>query len=169
MRVVWCSVENFRPGVMDRLGIGYDTLSAQNPGLIYASVSGFGQHGPHASRPAFDSLLQAAGGLISVTGPAAATESDGEASGGGGAPVRVGVSIVDICSGLHALIAVLAALHHRTLTGRGQRVDTSMLAVTANLMESPISRYVYTHRKTWFVTPFNSKNDLLTKTGSGQT
>ena len=113
--MVWCSVENFRPGVMDRLGIGYDTLSAQNPGLIYASVSGFGQHGPHASRPAFDSLLQAAGGLISVTGPAAATESDGEAAGGGGPPVRVGVSIVDICSGLHALIAVLAALHHRTL------------------------------------------------------
>lgn len=109
-----CSVENFRPGVMDRLGIGYNTLSAQNPGLIYASVSGFGQHGPHASRPAFDSLLQAAGGLISVTGPAA----ENAASSGEGR-VRVGVSIVDICSGLHALIAVLAALHYRTLTGRG--------------------------------------------------
>lgn len=99
---------------MDRLGIGYNTLSAQNPRLIYASVSGFGQHGPHALRPAFDSLLQAAGGLISVTGPA----SENAASSGEGR-VRVGVSIVDICSGLHALIAVLAALHYRTLTGRG--------------------------------------------------
>lgn len=101
---------------MDRLGLGYDTLSERNPGLIYASVSGFGQHGPHASRPAFDSLLQAAGGLISVTGPAGGSEN---ALSGAEGTVRVGVSIVDICSGLHALIAVLAALHYRTLTGRG--------------------------------------------------
>ena len=101
---------------MDRLGIGYETLSAQNPRLIYASVSGFGQHGPHASRPAFDSLLQAAGGLISVTGPATQPEDEPAAE----RTVRVGVSIVDICSGLHALVAVLAALHYRTFTGRGE-------------------------------------------------
>eukprot|EP01051_Picozoa_sp_SAG22_P007769 SAG22_NODE_559_length_9115_cov_4.969720_3_plen_435_part_00 len=126
-------VENYRPGVMDRLGIGYESLAADNPRLIYAAVSGFGQGGEHSNRPAFDSLLQACGGLISVTGPAGPDAS----------PVRVGVSIVDICSGLHALIGVLAALHQRTLTGIGQRVDTSMLATTANLMESPISRHSY--------------------------
>ena len=126
-------VENFRPGVMDRLDLGYDELSAFNPGLIYCSVSGFGQHGKHAKRPAFDSLLQAAGGLISATGPA----EDGQS------PVRVGCSIVDMCSGLHATMGVLAALHARSVTGVGQRVDTSMLATTAMLMESPISRHSF--------------------------
>ena len=115
---------------MDRLGVGYDTLAADNSGLIYCAVSGFGPTGPHASRPAFDSLLQAAGGLISATGPARAGED----------PVRVGCSIIDMCSGLHSAIAVLAALHRRSTTGLGQRVDTSMLATTAMLMESPISR-----------------------------
>ena len=124
-------VENFRPGVMDRLGVGYEELSSHNPGLIYCSVSGFGPTGPHAQRPAFDSLLQAAGGLISATGPAAA----------GAEPVRVGCSIVDMCSGLHSTIGILAALHQRGVTGAGQRVDTSMLATTAMLMESPISRH----------------------------
>ena len=94
-------VENFRPGVMDRLGVGYDVLSQENPRLIYASVSGFGPEGPHAARPAFDSLLQAAGGLVSVTGSAEA----------GQPPVRVGCSIVDMCSGLHTTIGILAALH----------------------------------------------------------
>ena len=78
-------IENMRPGVMDRLGVGYDVLSVLNPGLVYCSVSGFGQHGEHARRPAFDSLLQAAGGLISATGPA----EEGQT------PVRVGCSIVE--------------------------------------------------------------------------
>ena len=126
-------VENFRPGVMDRLGVGYEVLSAENPRLIYASVSGFGQHGEHARRPAFDSLLQAAGGLISVTGSA----EEGQT------PVRVGCSIVDMCSGLHTTMGVLAALHERSVSGMGQRVDTSMLATTAMLMESPISRHSF--------------------------
>lgn len=124
-------VENFRPGVMDRLGLGYSVLSEVNPRLIYCSVSGFGPTGEHAKRPAFDSLLQAAGGLISATGP-----TDGD-------PVRVGCSIVDMCSGLHSTIGVLAALHQRASTGVGQRVDTSMLATTAMLMESPISRHSF--------------------------
>ena len=126
-------IENFRPGVMDRLGVGYDVLSALNPGLVYCSVSGFGQLGEHARRPAFDSLLQAAGGLISATGPA----EEGQT------PVRVGCSIVDMCSGLHATMGVLAALHSRSVNGVGQRVDTSMLATTAMLMESPISRHSF--------------------------
>ncbi len=91
-------VENLSPGVMDRLGVGWEALRAENPRLIYAAVSGFGQRGPNAGRPAFDSLVQAAGGLISVTGPE------------GGPPVRVGVSIVDIASGLYLLSGVVAAL-----------------------------------------------------------
>lgn len=130
-------VENYRPGVMDRLGIGYEALSAINPRLIYASVSGFGQTGADAERPAFDSLLQAAGGIISVTGPSAAAEEERA----GLRNVRVGVSIVDITAGMHALIATMAALHARHSTGRGQRVDASMLATAATLMESPISRH----------------------------
>ena len=126
-------VENFRPGVMDRLGVGYDVLKEVNPRLIYCSVSGFGPTGVHAKRPAFDSLLQAAGGLISATGPADPAQS----------PVRVGCSIVDMCSGLHSTIGVLAAIHERSATGVGQRVDTNMLATTAMLMESPISRHSF--------------------------
>ena len=125
-------VENYRPGVMDRLGIGYDVLAQDNPRLVYASVSGFGQTGADAERPSFDSLIQAAGGLISVTGP----EDDDSSS-----RVRVGVSIVDICSGMHLLIATMAALHARHATGRGQRVDASMLATASTIMESPIARH----------------------------
>jgi CoA:oxalate CoA-transferase len=125
-------VENYLPGVMDRLGVGYETLRTENPKLIYAAISGFGQSGPQASRPAFDSLLQAAGGLISVTGPV------------GGPPVRVGVSIVDISSGLYLLSGILSALWSRERTGEGVRVDASMLDVTANLMENPVSRHSFT-------------------------
>ena len=111
-------VENLLPGVMDRLGVGWDVLKAENPRLIYAAVSGFGQTGKNARRPAFDSLLQAAGGLISVTGPV-----DGE-------PVRVGVSIVDVASGLYLLSGVLTALFRRERTGEGMRVDASMMGAT---------------------------------------
>lgn len=125
-------VENLAPGVMDRLGAGYDALRAENPRLIYGAVSGFGQAGPHAKRPAFDSLLQAAGGLISVTGPA------------GGPPVRVGVSAVDIASGLFLLSGVLAALWRRERTGEGCRVDASMLGAAVNLMENPVARHSFT-------------------------
>lgn len=125
-------VENLAPGVMDRLGAGYEALRAENPRLIYAAVSGFGQAGPHAKRPAFDSLLQAAGGLISVTGPA------------GGPPVRVGVSVVDIATGLFLLSGVLAALWRRERTGEGCRVDASMLGAAVNLMENPVARHSFT-------------------------
>ena len=126
-------VENFRPGVMDKLGVGYDVLSKLNPRLIYCSISGFGVEGKHSQRPAFDSLLQAAGGMISATGPAEE----------GASPVRVGCSIIDMCSGLHSTIGILGAMHQRNVTGLGQRVDTSMLATTAMLMESPISRHSF--------------------------
>lgn len=125
-------VENLLPGVMDRLGVGWEVLKAENPGLVYGAVSGFGQTGKNAKRPAFDSLLQAAGGLISVTGPV------------GGEPVRVGVSIVDVTSGLYLLSGILTALWNRERTGEGTRVDASMMGATVNIMENPVSRHAFT-------------------------
>jgi crotonobetainyl-CoA:carnitine CoA-transferase CaiB-like acyl-CoA transferase len=108
-------VENFRPGTSSRLGLGYDDLSARNPGLIYASISGFGQTGPYASEPGYDAIAQALGGLMSVTG-----EADGE-------PVRVGNSAADLGASMWAAIGILAALHARHATGRGEWIDISLL------------------------------------------
>lgn len=108
-------VENFRPGTASRLGLGYDELSARNPGLIYASISGFGQTGPYASEPGYDAIAQALGGLMSVTG-----EADGE-------PVRVGNSAADLGAAMWAAIGILAALHARHATGRGEWIDISLL------------------------------------------
>jgi len=108
-------VENFRPGTASRLGLGYDELSARNPGLIYASISGFGQTGPYASEPGYDAIAQALGGLMSVTG-----EADGE-------PVRVGNSAADLGAAMWAAIGILAALHARQATGRGEWIDISLL------------------------------------------
>jgi crotonobetainyl-CoA:carnitine CoA-transferase CaiB-like acyl-CoA transferase len=134
-------VENFRPGVMEKLGLGYDTLIEHNQTLVYASASGFGRHSEHAKRPAFDSLLQAAGGLISVTGQRG---KDGE----GHQYCRVGVSVVDYVSGLNALIGILASLQSKQTGEHGQRVDVSMLATTVALMENHVVRHsVETHNR----------------------
>jgi crotonobetainyl-CoA:carnitine CoA-transferase CaiB-like acyl-CoA transferase len=108
-------VENFRPGTAARLGLGYEELSKRNQGLIYASISGFGQTGPYASEPGYDAIAQALGGLMSVTGEA------------GRAPVRVGNSAADIGAAMWAAIGVLAALHERGATGRGRWIDVSLL------------------------------------------
>ncbi len=108
-------IENYRPGVMARLGLDYAALSRVNPALIYASVSGHGQTGPWASKGGFDLIAQGLSGLMSVTGTA------------GDAPVKVGVPLTDLGAGLFATIGVLAALHHRTNTGHGQHVDTSLV------------------------------------------
>jgi crotonobetainyl-CoA:carnitine CoA-transferase CaiB-like acyl-CoA transferase len=108
-------VENFRPGTSSRLGLGYHDLSARNPRLIYASISGFGQTGPYASEPGYDAIAQALGGLMSVTG-----EADGE-------PVRVGNSAADLGASMWAAIGILAALHARHATGRGEWIDISLL------------------------------------------
>jgi crotonobetainyl-CoA:carnitine CoA-transferase CaiB-like acyl-CoA transferase len=108
-------MENFRPGTADRLGLGYEQLSTLNPGLIYASISGFGQTGPYASEPGYDAIAQALGGLMSVTG-----EADGE-------PVRVGNSVADLGAAMWAAIGILAALHSRHTTGRGEWIDISLL------------------------------------------
>src|ERR1700719_574039 len=108
-------IENFRPGTAGRLGLGYDDLSARNPRLIYASISGFGQTGPYMSEPGYDAIAQALGGLMSVTG-----EADG-------APVRVGNSAADLGASMWAAIGILAALHARHTTGRGEWIDISLL------------------------------------------
>lgn len=108
-------VENFRPGTAARLGLGYEELSRDNPGLVYASISGYGQTGPDALRPGYDAIAQARSGIMSVTG-----EADGP-------PVRVGVSSADLVAGMWATIGVLAALHEKQRTGNGQWVDISLL------------------------------------------
>lgn len=108
-------IENFMVDTMQRMGLDYETLSQTNPGLIYCSITGYGQNGPYRERPGFDFLVQAQGGVMSITGPA-----DGE-------PYKVGVAIADVTTGLFACNAILAALHHRTQTGRGQYIDVALL------------------------------------------
>ena len=108
-------VENFRPGTAARLGVGYAELARNNPGLIYASISGYGQTGPSADLPGYDAVAQAVSGMMSVTG-----EPDGE-------PVRSGTSSADVGAGMWAVIGILAALHARETSGQGQLVDISLV------------------------------------------
>ncbi|MBB1631198.1 CaiB/BaiF CoA-transferase family protein [Cupriavidus sp. UME77] len=122
-------VENFRAGVMEKLGFTWEDLHSRYPRLVYASISGFGQTGPYRSRPAYDMVVQAMGGLMSVTGEV------------GGNPARVGVSIGDIGAGLYATIGIQSALFKRVHTGVGERVDISMLDCQVALLENPIARY----------------------------
>ncbi|MGD9934333.1 MAG: CaiB/BaiF CoA transferase family protein [Dehalococcoidia bacterium] len=122
-------MENFTPGTMDRLGIGWDVLSATNPQLIMASTSGFGQTGPYRDRPALDIIVQAMGGVMSITGEP------------GGKPVRPGVSFGDVVAGLYTAIGILAALQERNKSGLGQHVDISMLDCQVSVLENAISRY----------------------------
>ncbi len=108
-------IENFKCGTLQRFGLGYAQLHAKFPGLIYCSITGYGQTGPYASRPGYDAVIQAMGGVMSLTG-----EPDG-------LPQRVGVPIADVFGGLYACIGVLAALRHKEQTGLGQQVDISLL------------------------------------------
>ncbi len=122
-------VENFRPGTLEKLGLGYETLRDLNPRLIYAASSGFGRTGPYSRRPAYDAVVQAMGGLMSITGQA------------GGAPTRVGTSIGDITAGLFAVIGILSALQARERTGKGQVVDVAMLDCQVAILENALARY----------------------------
>jgi len=124
--VVW---ENFRGGVMDRLGLGYEVLSAINPRLIYCGVSGFGRNGPEATTAAFDGKLQAMSGIMSITG----TPENG--------PTRAGFAICDTIGGVTAAFAVASALYQRTHTGRGQLVDVAMLDAALAFLPGPVSEY----------------------------
>ena len=107
--------ENFKVGTLARYGLGYEQLHAQFPRLIYCSITGFGQTGPYAARPGYDGLVQAMGGVMSLTG-----EPDGE-------PMKVGIPVADVFAGLYGCIGVLAALRHREATGQGQQIDIGML------------------------------------------
>ncbi|MFC1805709.1 CaiB/BaiF CoA transferase family protein [Planctomycetota bacterium] len=122
-------LENFRPGVMERLGLGYGQLRERNPRLVYAACSGFGQTGPYRERPAYDAVIQAMGGIMSITGEE------------GGPPVRVGASIADITAALCTAIGILAALHARERSGEGQLVDVAMLDCQVGILENAIARY----------------------------
>ncbi len=125
-------VENFKPGVMKKLGLGYDSLKEINPKLIYCASSGFGQTGPYSSRPAYDLIIQGMGGLMSITGPDDST------------PTKVGSSIADIFAGVFSTIGILGALHHRHLTGSGQMVDVAMLDCMVAILENAVARYTVT-------------------------
>ena len=125
-------VENFRPGTMEKLGLGYDVLKEINPSLVYASSTGYGQTGPYSQRPAYDAVVQAMGGIMSITG-----QADGK-------PTRVGTSVGDIFAGLFCAIGILSALHERENSGKGQFVDVAMLDCQVAILENAISRYEFT-------------------------
>lgn len=125
-------VENFKPGTLDRAGFGWEAVHARVPRLVYASISGYGQTGPRRSEPGYDAVIQAEGGLMSVTG-------DGE-----GPPYRLGVAISDIVAGLFTAHGIMAALYARTQNGEGQRVDIGMLDTTAALLTYQAGNYFAT-------------------------
>ncbi|GAC1445747.1 MAG: CaiB/BaiF CoA-transferase family protein [Chloroflexota bacterium] len=123
-------VENFRPGVMDRLGFGYEQLRTAHPGLIYCAISGFGQDGPYRERAGYDVSIQAIGGLMGITGTP------------DGPPVKTGVAMTDQAAGLYAFSGILAALYHRERTGEGQRIDVSLLDTQLATLINVASAYL---------------------------
>ena len=122
-------VENYRPGTLAKLGFDKTRLDELNPDLVYAAISGFGATGPYAKRPAYDMIIQALSGLVSITG----TEA--------GERVRVGTSIADIVSGLYAAIGIVAGLNRKQTRGGGARIDLSMLDATVSVLENAVARY----------------------------
>ncbi|AEA28864.1 Formyl-CoA transferase (plasmid) [Pseudonocardia dioxanivorans CB1190] len=125
-------VENFRPGVAERLGLGYSQVQRHNPGVVYCSISAFGDEPQASDLAGYDLLVQAVGGLMSITG----TEESG--------PAKVGVALVDVLAALHGAVGVLAALRHREATGQGQRVDVTMLQSLLASMVNQSSAYLGT-------------------------
>ena len=123
-------IENFRPGTMEKLELGYDVLKEENPRIIYAAASGFGHSGPYSKRPAYDAIVQAMGGIMSITG-----QEDGEFT-------RVGTSVGDITAGLFTAVGILAALRYRDETGIGQKVDVAMFDTQLAILENAVARYV---------------------------
>lgn len=123
-------LENYRPGTMEKLGLGYDVLKEINPKIIYTACSGFGHTGPYSSKPAYDVIVQGMGGIMSITG-----QENGE-------PTRVGASVGDVTAGLFSVIGTLTALYAREVSGIGQKVDVSMLDCQVAILENAIARYV---------------------------
>jgi CoA:oxalate CoA-transferase len=125
-------MENFRPGVMDRLGLGYDALTKINPNLIYASLTAFGRNGPFKHKPGFELIIQSLTGLVDVTSPP------------GGQPAKIQIQLVDLCAGMILAYSTLAALYHKLDTGEGQRVETSLLESTLAMMANLAGIYFMT-------------------------
>ncbi len=125
-------VENYRPGTMEKFGLGYDVLKEINPKIIYAACSGFGHSGPYRDKPAYDIIVQAMGGMMSITGPE------------GGEPTRIGASVGDIIAGMFTAYGIAMALFHRERTGAGQKVDVGMLDCQLAVLENAIARYTTT-------------------------
>jgi len=123
-------IENFRTGVLDKMGLGFEELKESNPGLIYCSVSGYGRTGPYKERPGYDAIIQAEGGMMSITGPKE------------GPPSRVGIPIIDITSGMFASSAILAALLERSESGQGQHIDVSLLDTQTALLANVASNFL---------------------------
>ncbi|MFC9065184.1 MULTISPECIES: CaiB/BaiF CoA transferase family protein [Streptomyces] len=143
-------LENFRPGVLDRLGLGWDTLRAENPGLVYCAISGFGQTGPLRDRPAYDQIIQGLSGMMSVTGTAAT------------APLRAGFPVADTLGGMAAAYAVTAALVRRGRTGEGAFLDVSMLEAALTSLGWVTSNYLITGQE-----PVPMGNENFTAAPSG--
>ncbi len=123
-------IENFRTGVMEQLGLSYDELHPHHPGLIYCSISGYGRTGPYKDRAGYDVIVSAMGGLMGITGTP------------GGLPVKTGVALTDVATGLHAFSSILAALYHRERTSQGQRIDISLLSVELASLINAASNYL---------------------------
>ena len=143
-------LESFRPGVAERLGIGYETVAAVNPRLVYATISAFGREGPWRDRPGVDGIVQAIGGIMSVTG----TEDGG--------PVKVGVPAADMVAGIFSSQAIVAALYARERTGRGQRVDLSLLEALLAFQVVPLSMYLASGtppRRMGSAAPYSAPNE----------
>ena len=143
-------VENYRPDVKDRLGIGYEALAAVNPRIVLGSISGFGQTGPYARRPGFDQIAQGMGGLMSVTGLP------------GQGPVRVGIPVADLTAGLYTAIGILVALLEREQTGRGRWVHSSLLEAMVAMMDFQATRWTMKHE-----VPQQAGNDHPTTVPTG--
>jgi formyl-CoA transferase len=127
-------VENFKVGGLDKFGLGATSLRSANPRLIYASITGFGQDGPYADRAGYDFMIQAMGGLMSITGL-----PDGEPGGG---PMRVGVAVADLFTGMYAAVAILAALYRREKTGEGAHIDMALLDTQLAVLANQVSNYL---------------------------
>ncbi len=123
-------IENFKTGVLDKMGLGVKDLRGENPGLIYCSITGYGQTGPYKDRPGYDAIIQAEGGMMGITGPA------------DGPPSRVGVPIIDITSGMFAASSILAALVERVESGEGQHIDISLMDTQVALLSNVASNYL---------------------------
>src|SRR5207237_1389934 len=124
----------YKVGTLARYGLDYASLTREHPALIYCSITGFGQTGPYRERPGYDPIMQAMGGLMSITG-----ESD-EKPGGG--PQRVGISISDLMTGAYSVIGILAALAYRNVSGKGQHVDMALLDVMLAAISNPATNYL---------------------------